>query len=276
MGESPTRSIAFTAGSLPERYERLLAPSLFEPWAEILLDAVGIDEGSRVLDVAAGTGVVSRAAARRTGRSGLVVSTDISPAMVAFNAGHPAEDGAAPVETAVTSASRLGLAGGSFDVVLCQQGMPFFPDRPAAVAEMRRVLRPGGRVGIAVWTPGHEVVPFGPMNGALQDLGAPAPFPGAYDEDTFVLSAEQVHDLLAAAGFTDIGSREVELMTRWAGIDALVAAVDGTPFGALLDELDEPTRKSARRLIADRFAKWAGDDGGVHLPTYSVIARAVA
>lgn len=275
MSEQPARTTAFTDASLPERYERLLAPSLFEPWAEVLLDAVRIEPGARVLDVAAGTGVVSRAAARRTGPNGTVVSTDISPAMIAFNAGHRPVPGWAPIETAVAPVTELGRRDGEFDVVLCQQGMPFFPDRPGAVRELHRVLRPGGVVGIAVWTPGHEVVPFGPMNGALQDLGAPAPFPGAYDETSYVLSPDEMRGLLADAGFAHVDSREVELLTRWPDVDALVAAIQGTPFGGLLEALDPSVQVRARAMIADRFARWALADGTVAMPTYSVIATAV-
>lgn len=276
MTESAGRTVAFTDTSLPARYEQLLASSLFQPWAEVLLDAVGPAPGSAVLDVASGTGVVARAAALRVGATGRVVATDISPAMITFNASHPAEPGAAPIETAVASATELGRDDGEFDVVLCQQGMQFFPDRPGAVREMHRVLRPGGVVGVAVWTPDHEVVPFGPMNAVLEELGVPAPFPGAYDRASYVLSAERVADLLREAGFRDIDSREVELVTRWAGVESLVAAISGTPFGAMLDGLDADRQEHARRMIADRFAPWATESGRVEIPTYSAIARAVA
>lgn len=271
-----SRSAAFTDTALPERYERLLGPALFAPWAEVLLDSVGIAPGMHVLDVAAGTGIVSRAAARRAGPTGRVVAADISPAMIAFHEGHPAEDGAAPIETAVASATELPRSDGEFDAVVCQQGMPFFPDRPGAVAEMRRVLRPGGVVGIAVWTPDHDVVPFGPMHAAMQELGVPSPFPDAYDTGSFVLSAEEVATLLRNAGFGDVDSREVELVTHWLSVDALVTAVHGTPFGAVMDGLDRPTQDEARRRIADRYRRWVAANGTVDLPTYSVIARAVA
>ena len=107
--------------------------------------------------------------------------------------------------------TEFGGRDGEFDVALCQQGLPFFPDRPGAVREIRRVLRPGGVFGIAVWTPGHEIVPFGLMNAALRDMGAPEPFPNAYDESTYVLTADQVAELLTGAGFHDVESREVEL-----------------------------------------------------------------
>jgi SAM-dependent methyltransferase len=268
------RTTAFSDPSLPERYERLLGAPLFAPWAEVLLDAVGVRAGTRLLDVAAGTGILSRAAARRAGASGHVLATDISPAMIDFLRSHPAEVGAAPIDTVIAPAAAL--PGGDYDAVTCQQGMPFFPDRPAAVAEMRRVLRPGGVVGIAVWTPGHDVVPFGPMNRALEQLGVPEPMPGTYDPDSFVVSAEQVADMLAAAGCTAIDSREVELVTHWPSPGALADAIYGTPFGGAFAALPEADRAKGRDLMIDWYRPWQQPDGAVAVPTYSVIARGTA
>lgn len=268
------RTTAFSDPSLPGRYERLLGAPLFAPWAEVLLDAVGVGAGTRLLDVAAGTGILSRAAARRAGARGHVLATDISPAMIDFLRSHPAEPGAAPIDTAVASATDL--PGGDYDAVTCQQGMPFFPDRPAAVAEMRRVLRPGGVVGIAVWTPGHDVAPFGPMNRVLEQLGVPEPVAGAYDADSFVVSAEQVGDMLAAAGCSAIDSREAELVTRWPSPSALAEAIYGTPFGGAFAALPEADQEKGRALITEWYEPWRQSDGSVALPTYSVIARGTA
>ena len=275
MTDGSTRAGAFTAGSLPADYERLIAPYLFEPWAEVLLDAVALAPGAAVLDVASGTGVVARAAARRTGAEGRVVATDISPAMIEFCASHPAEPAAAPIETAVASATELGRADGEFDVVLCQQGMPFFPDRPGAAREMRRVLRPGGVAGIAVWTPDREVQPFAQWNETLRDLGVAEPFPGAWDISTFVMGVDELADLLRAAGFTDVESREVELVTRWPSVDHLVDAVMGTPFGALLAGMDGDRLAEARHRVAQKSTEFVSN-GAVVVPTFSAIARATA
>lgn len=272
MTDGSTRAGAFTAGSLPADYERLIAPYLFEPWAEVLLDAVALAPGAAVLDVASGTGVVARAAARRTGAEGRVVATDISPAMIEFCASHPAEPAAAPIETAVASATELGRADGEFDVVLCQQGMPFFPDRPGAAREMRRVLRPGGVAGIAVWTPDREVQPFAQWNETLRDLGVAEPFPGAWDISTFVMGVDELADLLRAAGFTDVESREVELVTRWPSVDHLVDAVMGTPFGALVAGMDADRQEEARHRMAQRSTKFVSN-GAVVVPTYAAIGR---
>ena len=272
MTDGSTRAGAFTAGSLPADYERLIAPYLFEPWAEVLLDAVALAPGAAVLDVASGTGVVARAAARRTGAEGRVVATDISPAMIEFCANHPPEPAAAPIETAVASATELGRADGEFDVVLCQQGMPFFPDRPGAAREMRRVLRPGGVAGIAVWTPDREVQPFTKWNETLRDLGVAEPFPGAWDISTFVMGVDELADLLRAAGFTDVESREVELVTRWPSVDHLVDAVMGTPFGALVAGMDADRQEEARHRMAQKSTKFVSN-GAVVVPTYAAIGR---
>jgi SAM-dependent methyltransferase len=272
MTDGSTRAGAFTAGSLPADYERLIAPYLFEPWAEVLLDAVALAPGAAVLDVASGTGVVARAAARRTGAEGRVVATDISPAMIEFCASHPAEPAAAPIETAVASATELGRADGEFDVVLCQQGMPFFPDRPGAAREMRRVLRPGGVAGIAVWTPDREVQPFAQWNETLRDLGVAEPFPGAWDISTFVMGVDELADLLRAAGFTDVESHEVELVTRWPSVDHLVDAVMGTPFGALVAGMDADRQEEARHRMAQRSTKFVSN-GAVLVPTYAALGR---
>jgi len=272
MTDGSTRAGAFTAGSLPADYERLITPYLFEPWAEVLLDAVALAPGAAVLDVASGTGVVARAAARRTGAEGRVVATDISPAMIEFCASHPAEPAAAPIETAVASATELGRADGEFDVVLCQQGMPFFPDRPGAAREMRRVLRSGGVAGIAVWTPDREVQPFAQWNETLRDLGVAEPFPGAWDISTFVMGVDELADLLRAAGFTDVESREVELVTRWPSVDHLVDAVMGTPFGALVAGMDADRQEEARHRMAQRSTKFVSN-GAVLVPTYAALGR---
>ena len=272
MTDGSTRAGAFTAGSLPADYERLIAPYLFEPWAEVLLDAVALAPGAAVLDVASGTGVVARAAARRTGAEGRVVATDISPAMIEFCANHPPEPAAAPIETAAASATELGRADGEFDVVLCQQGMPFFPDRPGAVREMRRVLRPGGVAGVAVWTPDREVQVFARWIETLRDLGVAEPFPGAWDISTFVMGADELADLLRAAGFTDVESREVELVTRWPSVDHLVDAVIGTPFGALVAGMDADRQEEARHRMVQGSLKFLRD-GAVLVPTYAAIGR---
>jgi len=142
----------FTTPSVPKAYEEFLVPRLFEPWARLLLDEVNLQPGEAVLDVATGPGTVARLAAARLGSRGRVVATDIALPMLDIARAKPVAAGAAQIEYVDSPAAPLAAANGTFDAVLCQQGLQFFPDRPAALREMHRVLKPNGRAAIAVWT----------------------------------------------------------------------------------------------------------------------------
>lgn len=127
-------------------YESLFVPALFGQWAERVVQAAGVQEGQRVLDVACGTGVLARAASERVGAAGRVVGLDPNPGMLRV-----AEELAPGAEWREGVAESLPFPDESFDRVLSQFGLMFFQDRPQAVREMRRVLAPGGRLVIAVW-----------------------------------------------------------------------------------------------------------------------------
>jgi ubiquinone/menaquinone biosynthesis C-methylase UbiE len=131
-------------------YQRHLVPAVTASWAADLVERVGLRRGERVLDVACGTGVVARAAAGRAGRTGHVAGIDINAGMLAVARSVPAGPGAG-ISWFEGSILGLPFRAGSYDVVLCQLGLQFFPDRPAALAEMRRVLVTGGRLGLNVY-----------------------------------------------------------------------------------------------------------------------------
>jgi SAM-dependent methyltransferase len=133
-----------------ELYERYPVRYILRPWAPLLVDAAGLAAGDRALDVACGTGVVARIAAQRVGPGGRVIGVDLNPGMIAFAGSLPAPVGA-PIEWLERSAVDLLLPDASFDAVLCQQGLQFFPDKLVALREMRRVLVHGGRLALSVW-----------------------------------------------------------------------------------------------------------------------------
>jgi len=142
-------------GSAPEIYEKFFVPALFGEWAPRVVEAAGVESGHHVLDVACGTGVVAREAARRTGDPGRVVGVDVNEGML-----ETAQKNGAGIEWKRGAAESLPFDDDSFDAVLCQFAMMFFEDRSAAVREMARVLRPGRRCAVAVWdsldnTPGY-------------------------------------------------------------------------------------------------------------------------
>jgi SAM-dependent methyltransferase len=127
-------------------YDTLFVPSLIGAYAPIVADAAALGTGDRVLDVACGTGLVAREALRRVGPGGSVVGIDANAGMLAVAAEH-----SAAIAWHEGVAESLPFSAAAFDAVTCQFGLMFFRDRAAAVAEMRRVLRPGGRLAVAVW-----------------------------------------------------------------------------------------------------------------------------
>jgi ubiquinone/menaquinone biosynthesis C-methylase UbiE len=267
------RSTAFTAESVPDAYERYVAAALFEPWAELLLDTVGVGEGAEVLDVASGTGVVARAAARRVGASGRIVASDFSVAMLARSEAVELPAGSAPLEFVEASADALPFTDGAFDVVLCQQGLQFFPQQQAAVDEMRRVLRPGGVAGIAVWAHGHPLEPFGVYCEELVAAGAQPPFPRAFDADTYTMSLESVRSLVEAAGFGSVTASVVELEVAWPDAATAAAGVLGTPFAGALRDLPAEQRERYETAVLSRFTV-AATGGPVRRETAAVVVRA--
>ncbi len=141
------RNAAF-AGSIPAVYDRCLGPLLFEPYAEALLAAVDWSRSQAVLEVAAGTGIVTERLRRVLPASARLVATDLNPDMLAI-AGERVR--ATGIEWRPADAMSLPFDDATFDDVVCQFGVMFFPDKLAAMRETRRVLRPGGRFVFNVW-----------------------------------------------------------------------------------------------------------------------------
>lgn len=133
-----------------EVYERYLSRTIADPWTRVLLEIAAPEVGEHVLDLACGTGSVARQLAPMVGESGQVLAIDINTDMLDVGRRQ-----ATPAGTAIDwqhgDATRLSLPDDTFDLVLCQQGLQFFPDRAASIREIRRVLRPGGRTVISVW-----------------------------------------------------------------------------------------------------------------------------
>lgn len=127
-------------------YEALHVPALFREWCPRVLDAAGVAAGDRVLDVACGTGILARLAADRVGPGGHVTGIDPGRGMLAV-----AREAAPAVEWLRATAEALPNPDGAFDAVVSQFGLMFFSDRTQALREMRRVLKPDGRIAVAVW-----------------------------------------------------------------------------------------------------------------------------
>jgi ubiquinone/menaquinone biosynthesis C-methylase UbiE len=200
MSETPNNPALVAA----ENYDKNVVTYTMRPFAAILLELADPRPGERVLDVACGTGVVARQAARYVGVTGHVVAVDINPAMLTVARSLPAPEGAA-IDWREGSALALPLPDATSDVALCQHGLQFFPDRPAAVRDMYRVLRPGGRIAVAVWrslehNPASQLI-WEAMARHLNTTTASL-------LPSFTLGdAEELRGLLESAGFVDVTVR---------------------------------------------------------------------
>ena len=184
-----------------ERYARDAAPRTY-PFAEALVALLPPAVGAHVLDVATGTGLVAVEAARRVGPRGSVLATDFLPAWEPFVRSTASAARAANVMFASMPAEALALPDESFDVAYCQFGLMFVPEPLRALREMRRVLRPGGRIGISVWSVPEKVGLF-----LIPRIAAPAlpPTTGEASPSPMSMGAPgHIEDMVAEAGFCDV------------------------------------------------------------------------
>jgi ubiquinone/menaquinone biosynthesis C-methylase UbiE len=197
---------AMSRANFPEMYEQWLVGPLFRPWAEMTLDEVQLSSGHRVLDIACGTGIVARVAKERMGAAGHVVGVDISSDMLAV-----ARAVAPSIDWREGNASALPLhRGEQFDIVVCQQGLQFFPDKPAAAAEMRRALARGGRLAVSTWRSDEEIPLFRELRRvAERHLGAVA------DQRYGFGDAAALQSVLQDAGFGEVQVRTVRRSIRF-------------------------------------------------------------
>jgi SAM-dependent methyltransferase len=232
----PPRWEQFT-GTVAQNYHRHLVAAIFQPWAEELLAHAAPRRGERVLDVACGTGVVARAAARLVG-SGRVTGLDINPGMLAMARAQP---GAEAICWREGDAVQLPFPDGSFDLVLCQQGVQFFSDRVAGLREMRRVLTAGGRMVLAVWGPIEQAPGFAALADSLERrIGATA---AAAARSPFAVSdLTELRALLAAAGLPTVHIQDRERLLRFPSPTAFVHRyIHSSPIAVALGDTDADT-----------------------------------
>ncbi|MGH7803396.1 MAG: class I SAM-dependent methyltransferase, partial [Candidatus Binatia bacterium] len=184
--------------SAAEVYDEFFVPALFQEWAGRVADAARIERGEKVLDVACGTGVLTRTVAERVGASGSAVGLDVNEGMLAV-----ARAKSPGLEWRQAPAESLPFEDGTFDAVVSQFGLMFFADRIRALREMRRVLRPGGRLAIAVWASLMESPGYAAMAELLRELFGDAAARALHAP--FALGeADELRSLFAAAGLGGI------------------------------------------------------------------------
>lgn len=244
-----------------EAYQAYMVPVEFAPWSTELIDRIAPRPGEDVLDVACGTGIVARGVAPLVHPGGTVTGLDVNPAMLQMARTLPIPEGV-PVTWEQGRAESLPFEDGSFDVVTCQQGIQFFADRAAAVREMRRVLRPGGRVGASVWrSSGHQSVK-GALVRALQEMFGP----GAAVAYSFG-DADAVRQLFVGAGFNDVEVEAVRREMHEPSADRMVrmlvmgASAAVPALAGLDDRAREETIREVRARIDDDIRRVSVEDG---------------
>jgi len=233
-----------------------------DPLTELMLDLAGVTIGSQVLDLGAGTGDQTLLAARRIGPGGMVLATDISASMLALTQEAARAADLSNVETRVMDAQRIELEAGSFDAAMARFSLQFIPDVQRALAEVRRVVKRGGRFAAAVFS-AVERNPFRAAPYAIASRRAGKPFPESGPGQWALNDPTTLRDAFQRAGFRDVDVRPVPFVYRFPSLaDALRNVQDAQPLLVkLLGELSEDDRAAAWAEINQTLQPFVGPDG---------------
>ncbi|MEO1060935.1 MAG: methyltransferase domain-containing protein [Actinomycetota bacterium] len=261
MSDIERGQVAVTAADV---YEEFFVPALFGQFAGPVCDAAALAPGQGVVDVACGTGAVARVARERVGPEGTVIGVDVNEGMLAT-----AERSVPAVDWRVGVAERLPVDDGAVDAAVCQFGLMFFEDRAAALAEMTRVVRPGGRVVVATWTELGRSPGYAEMTELLRDeLGDEA---ARSLEQPYVLGdPEELRGLLTSAGLGGAAVAEVPGTARFASLrDWVHTDIRGW---TLADAITDDEFDHLLAVATTRLAGFVGPTGAVAFPAPALIA----
>jgi ubiquinone/menaquinone biosynthesis C-methylase UbiE len=223
-------------GNAPELFQRYLVPTITAKWAKDIVDRARPQAGEEILDIACGTGVVARLASSRISQ-GHVTGLDLNKGMLAVARALPREG--APIDWIEASALDLPFPAGQFDLVLCQQGLQFFPDQGRALGEMRRVLSPTGRVALSVYSPIERTQGANAFVLALDRVLGPAASNIKRAEHSFN-APDELKEPLMDAGFAEVEVQTVVLEIAFPSVlDYVRFQLLATPMSALLSDLPE-------------------------------------
>ncbi len=246
--------------SVAEARERYTMAAFGNAWAAMLVQLAAPAEGERVLDVACGTGVVARYAAPLVGLTGRVVGLDLNAEMLTLARAMPQQDGV-PIVWRDGNATALPFPDASFDLVCCQQGLQYFPDRPAALQEMCRVLVPGGRLALGVWRGLAQQPFYAALAEALERYGGPEAATSL--RAAFRLAeADELRALVAGAGFHAIRLRIRSRLTRYPSLaEFTLGYLAGTPMAGTVAALDATTRTALVAHVCTALRSYVDDEG---------------
>ena len=245
------------SGSIPEFYERYLVPLIFEPYARDLAARVAAAKPQRILEIAAGTGVVTRAVASKLSATAHIVATDLNAPMLEHARTRIGQDGR--IEWKVADAQQLPFDDASFDAVVCQFGVMFFPDKVQAFKEARRVLRPDGHYYFSVWDKisDNEFADIVTQTLAEMFPTDPPRFLARTPHGHYEI--ERLREQLRTAGFSDVSAEAVEARSKAPSArEPAVAYVQGTPLRNEVEARDPARLEEATARSAEAIAKQFG------------------
>ncbi|MBV7394238.1 class I SAM-dependent methyltransferase [Mameliella sediminis] len=241
-----------TAGAFARRYDSVMVPVIFQPWARELIARAAPKDGEDILDLACGTGAVTRELIATGRRFGSLTGADMSNDMLSVAR---ETTGATGIEARFVQAlaGELPFPDHSFDVAFCQQALQFFPDRHAALTDLRRVLRPGGRVAFCVTTGLEENPLLQAQAEALEHFAGPEAG-RAVRAICGLVGGDRIRTLFDEAGFSNIRVERVGLMLHHPDGRAYAeGAMGGMHTGDKLSSLDRASRNACFELFLDRM-----------------------
>ena len=255
-----------------EAFERYVVGFVLRPWARQLVELARLVPGERVLDVACCTGTVGRLAAERVGPTGAVTGLDPDGGTLDF-ARRLTPPGGAPITWIEAGAEAMPQRSASFDAVLCQQGLQFFADRPRGLREMHRVLVPGGRIVLSVWSKPN------PLDAAARAALAPYvsdELAARMRRSTSLGDPEELRGFLVDAGFANVRVFPRTMTLRFPPVEGfLLPRLAAGPAADVVARLNEKERGG---LVADvgRALRGYEHEHGVEVPSDTNLAVAEA
>ncbi|MGV7222286.1 MAG: class I SAM-dependent methyltransferase [Nitrospinales bacterium] len=273
-GQTDPTKFQFTkvGTTVTKTYEELLVPRIMIPCAEILLDQARVEKGQHVLDVACGPGTVTYLVAEKTGPEGNVTGVDISPEMLDIARSKISDPNSAPTEFIESSCAPLNVPDSAYDVVVCQHGLQFFPDRVESLKEMARAAQPNSIVAVAAWGAIEKNPVMNAIHQALQDSTSPevadmmkAPFS--------MNDLPEIYQIFKDAGLKNIDIQGHTIpVTFEGGVSQVGKCLEATPIASNLSEYQKITFKQE----LDARLEYLLDGDSVKSTTFTHIILALA
>jgi len=246
-------------GNAPLAYDTHIVDVFLQDYSRRLVEVAAIKPGDRVLDVACGTGVMTRLLANKIGSAGQVVGFDLNAGMLAR--ARASRETAAAIEWRLGNATDMPFADASFDCVICQHGLQFIPNKAAAVSEMHRVLADRGRIVISVW----RSIEHCPWQAAIADavernIGSEQ---AAQIRSAFSFGdADQLQQMIVAAGFRGVEIRvERETIRHPSMAEYVPSYISATPVAAAIAGLDKEEQATITTDVRDALTAYRVGDG---------------